>query len=67
MRRWLARLSFSFFVIAFVLAWEAYKAVGRDGAQGAGARATLCVIGAALTFSLGLAGVRERHRPGPGA
>jgi hypothetical protein len=62
MRRWLARLSFSFFLIAFVLAWQAYKATGR-GAEPAGPRATLCSVGAVFAFGLGLAGVRERHRP----
>ena len=61
MRRWLARLSFSFFVIAAVLAWEAYKAAGAGA--GAGPRATLCTVGAVVAVGLGLLGVRERHRP----
>jgi len=61
MRRWLARLSFSFIIIAAVLAWEAYKATG-TGAS-ARTRATLCTVGALVAFALGLAGVRERHRP----
>jgi hypothetical protein len=59
MRRWLARLAFSFFVIAAVLAWEAYKA----SARGASARASLCALGAAAAAGLGFLGVRERHRP----
>jgi len=63
MRRWLARLSFSLFVIALVLAWEAYKASHRVD-EGARSRATLYAVGAAAAFALGLAGVRERHRPG---
>jgi hypothetical protein len=59
MRRWLARLSFSFFILAAVLAWEAYKANG----AGAGARRTLYAVGAVVCLGLGLVGVRERHRP----
>ena len=62
MRRWLARLSFSLFVIALVLAWEAYKASHRAD-EGGGSRAALYAVGAAAAFALGLAGVRERHRP----
>jgi hypothetical protein len=60
MRQWLARLSFSFFIIAAVLAWEAYKAT----AVGANGRASLCTVGAVVAVGLGLLGVRERHRPG---
>ena len=59
MRRWLARLTFSFFVLAAVLAWEAYKATG----AGANGRATLCTLGAAAAAGIGFLGVRERHRP----
>jgi hypothetical protein len=63
MRRWLARLSFSFFVIAAVLAWEGYKAGEAGAGPGAGPRATLCTVGAVVAVGLGLLGVRERHRP----
>jgi hypothetical protein len=63
MRRWLARLSFSFFVIAAVLAWEAYKAAQGAVQGGPGIRGALYALGAAASFGLGLAGVRERHRP----
>ena len=55
MRTWLARLAFPFFVLAFVLAWEGYKA--------AGSRATLHYAAATAAFAAGLLGVRERHRP----
>jgi hypothetical protein len=63
MRRWLARLGFAFLVLAFVLAWEGYRAsTGR--AIGAGrARVALYYTGAAVLFVLGIAGIRERHRP----
>lgn len=57
MRAWLARLSFPFLVFAFVLAWEGYKTVGN--------RRALCYVGAAAAFAVGLAGIRERHRPPP--
>jgi hypothetical protein len=60
MRQWLARLSFSLFIIAGVLAWEAYKAT--DRAQRA--RASMCTVGAVVAFGVGILGVRERHRPG---
>ena len=55
MRTWLARLSFPFLVLAFVLAWEGYKVDGT--------RATLYFAGAAVLFAAGIAGIRERHRP----
>ena len=61
MRRWLARLAFSFFILAAVLAWEGYRASKYGGDQG---RAVLFLLAAALSVLLGLAGVRERHRPG---
>lgn len=57
MRRWLARLSFSFFIIAAVLAWEAYRTRG-----GAEWRPILYLVAGLLSVLLGLAGVRERHR-----
>ncbi len=57
MRRWLARLSFSFFILAAVLAWEAYRA--RDGSTW---RPLLFLVAAMLCVLLGLAGVRERHK-----
>ena len=63
MRRWLARLSFALLVLAFVLAWEAYRAAtGR--ATGGNGRVTLLAAGAVLLFGMGMAGVRERHRGG---
>lgn len=57
MRRWLARLTFSFFILAAVFAWEAYRA--RDGHEW---RPILYLLAAMLCVLLGLAGVRERHR-----
>ena len=55
MRTWLARLSFSLIIVAFALAWQGYKT--------GGSRATVYYLGAAAALGVGLAGVRERHRP----
>jgi hypothetical protein len=56
MRKWLARLSFSFLILAAVLAWE-----GRRAAQ-AGRSANVYYAAAIVLVGLGLAGIRERHR-----
>ena len=56
MRRWLARLSMSFFIIAVVIAWEAHKLPPSP-------KVTFFYCAAALAAGLGFAGVRERHRP----
>jgi 4-amino-4-deoxy-L-arabinose transferase-like glycosyltransferase len=62
MERWISRLWLSFIVVAAVLAWEAYKAhSGQRGPVGQG-RILLYVVGAAASFSLGMLGVRIRHR-----
>ena len=61
-RNWLARFSFSFIIVAAVLAWEGYQTRrGTRPARPAWA-AYAFVAGAALCFGLGLRGVRERHR-----
>lgn len=60
MRRWLARLGFSFLVLAFVFGWQGYR-LSQQHAEAwrvYGSYALAVVFG-----SLGLAGVRERHRP----
>ena len=57
MRKWLARLSFSFLVLAAVLFWEGRRARER------GETASGYYVGAALLTGAGLAGLRERHRP----
>ena len=60
MRKWLARLSVSFLVVAFVLVWQGYKMAQTEGNSN---RVVLAYIGAALCAATGLAGMRERHRP----
>jgi hypothetical protein len=60
---WLARFSFSLFILSGLLVWESYKALhGRLGPISSG-RIILFLIGAVASFVLGVAGVRERHRP----
>ena len=57
--RWLARLAMSFFIIAAVLAWEAYQAMQSHAPQW---RFAVDMIGAAASIALGIAGMREKHR-----
>ena len=59
MRAWLARLSFPFLILAFVLAWQGWRRA-QEGADGW--RVTAMYLGAALLVGFALAGVRERHR-----
>lgn len=63
MRRWLARLSFSFMIVGAVLLWEAFKV--RPGPWRApeitAQRKIAYVVCGALSLGVGLAGVRARH------
>lgn len=61
-RRWLGRLSFSFLVVAFFLAWEGHRRYVMSGGVVDDWRTLLDFIGAALAMLLGLSGLRERHR-----
>jgi hypothetical protein len=63
MRKWLARIAFALLVLAFVLAWEGYRASAGQRGPAAQGRAVWLYAGAAVLGGLGLAGVRERHRP----
>ena len=62
-RRWLARLSFSFLIIAFFLAWEGYKRYQATGSQGIDWHILLYWFAAALSVVLAFVGISERHRP----
>jgi hypothetical protein len=62
MQSWLARLSFSFIIIAAVLFYQAYKLSGAGGDTTDPWRLALYYAGAGLSLGLGLAGVRARHR-----
>ncbi|MGH7213665.1 MAG: hypothetical protein ACREIT_02725 [Tepidisphaeraceae bacterium] len=66
MRRWLARLSFSFFIVAAWLAWEGYRSLSRQAAGRGQLFGVLCLVGALAFVALAVAGVRERHRAGGG-
>jgi len=57
MRKWLARLAFSFIILAAWQFWEGGKARQR------GANPTVHYVVAAILLGAGMAGVRERHRP----
>jgi hypothetical protein len=62
MSRWLARLAFSFILVAVVFAWEGYRL--RRGDRGPAPEWKIYAYfgAAALCFVAGLRGVRERHR-----
>jgi len=61
-RRWLSRLAMAFIVIAAVLAWEGYQsATGRRGPVPQW-RILLYFLAAAMAVTLGLEGLRQRHR-----
>lgn len=60
-QRWLARLSFTFFIAAMWLGWVGYR--GMVSGEIERWQAWVCLISASMAFTLGLAGVRERHRP----
>jgi hypothetical protein len=62
MRNWLSRLAFSFIIIGCVLLWEAYKSSTRQTLPPSPWRITLYTLAAACSFSLGIAGLRMRHR-----
>ena len=57
MRKWLARLAFSFIILAAWLVWEGRQARER------GEPATWHYLAAALLTGAAMAGLRERHRP----
>jgi hypothetical protein len=61
MQNWLARLSFSFVIIAAVLLWEIYKIIN-TGVHDQNWRVILYAILAGICVALGGAGMRSRHR-----
>ena len=62
MQRWLSRLSFSFFIVAAVLAWEIYNI--QQGRRGIVPqyRVVLYYLGTSICVVLGMLGVKARHR-----
>jgi hypothetical protein len=67
-KAWLARLAFSFLIIAAVLVWQAYQ-LRRTALPSEQWRVWLYLVAAGLSAALGAAGIRARHhddRPGHG-
>lgn len=61
MHRWLSRFSFTFLIVGGWLLYEAYR--GASASQPLPTwQITLMVVGGALGFSLGMQGIRLRHR-----
>lgn len=63
MNRWLARLAFSFLVLAALLAWTGYKELTTRFAPSK-PRVALYFVGAGMSLGLAVRGFRERHRSG---
>ncbi len=61
LHRWLARLSFSFFIIAFVLFWYDYQFTQNNPPASVATR-ILYLLAAIACMVLGLIGTRIRHR-----
>lgn len=59
LERWIARFSYSFLILAFVLGWESHR---RLQGWGMDARVWAELIGAAVAAGLGMWGVRIQHR-----
>jgi hypothetical protein len=62
MNRWLARLAFSFLILAGLLFWEGYKLLTRPTGAPPTWRAWLYFLAAGLSVGLSAKGMRERHR-----
>jgi hypothetical protein len=61
MNRWLARFSFTFLVVAGLLAWQGYREL-TTFAQPKIWRVGLYFLAAGIGVGLAAKGVRERHR-----
>lgn len=62
MQKWLARFSFSFLIVGFYLGFEAYRAVKGQAGWVPQWRIVLYLVAAAASISLGISGIRARHR-----
>lgn len=60
MRRWLARLAFSFIVVGLVLGWEIYRGTQQGTLHGT--KLGLYIAAVVVLLSAGMAGMKERHR-----
>jgi len=59
MNRWFARLAMSFFVVAAVLTWSAYQSLQRHAPMW---QSAIELFAAAAAITMGVAGIREKHR-----
>ena len=62
MKLWLARLAFTFLVLALLLLWSAYKEITTSPAPSRWRIGLYCVA-AGLSIALSVRGMRERHGP----
>ena len=63
MPRWLARLAFSFFILAGLLFYQAYREMNDPAAAKPPVwRIALYCLAAGISIGLGLRGLRERHK-----
>lgn len=63
MRRWLARLTFSFLIIAAFLFWSGYKAMTGQLGPVPTWRTALYFLAGGMSLALFFAGLRVRHNP----
>ena len=62
MRKWWARLAFSFIVVSLVFAYEGYRTKRGDRGPDQQWKTYAFFAAAAVCFGLGLRGVHEKHR-----
>lgn len=62
MQRWLSRFSFPLLVVGGLLFYQAYLGSSGRAERLATWQVTLLLIGGACAMSLGLRGIRDRHR-----
>ena len=62
MPRWLARLAFSFFILAGLLFYQAYREMNPATAKPPIWRIALYCLAAGVSIGLGLRGLRDRHK-----
>jgi hypothetical protein len=61
MGRWLARLAYSFLILAGLLFWEGYKQLTRTASPQTW-RIALYFVAAGISVGLAVRGIQERHR-----
>jgi len=59
MNRWIARFAMSFFIVAAVLTWYAYQSLQQHAPLW---QPMIELFAAAAAVTMGVAGIREKHR-----